>query len=166
MWQESTEPGSKSPVTSPSSSAAAWPDTLSRWRVESDQMHPLVSLQLALSHVREIARGHGLWSGFREAAGLGIRTEGRNETARLILSGELDYASASLIEDSLAVAQAEHDSIVVDLDDLTFMDSSGIEVFLHAEQRADASGGRIRIVNAHKHHRVFMLCGAQSLLGE
>lgn len=163
MLQSSTESGSN-PVSA-SVTPSLWAGRTAN-RIEPDQPGSLAPLQLALSHVREIARGNGLWSGFREAWGLGIRSEKSNQTARLILTGELDYASAPLIEEVLAIAQAEHKFVVVDLEDLEFMDSSGLEVFLHAAERAGDRAGRIRVVNGAKHRRVFVLCGAQSLLGE
>jgi anti-sigma B factor antagonist len=163
MWQESKESDSR--VSAAATLTPTWGDR-SASRIDPDQPRPGASLQLVLSHVREIARGHGLWSGFREGWGLSIRSEKGNGTARLVLSGELDYASAPLIDEFLAIAQAEHESVVVDLENLMFMDSSGIEVFLHAAKRAEDRDGRMRVVNSNMHRRVFVLCGAESLLGE
>lgn len=156
MLQKHTEPDRD--FLSFSNPAADW-----RW-IGPDQRHPLDSLQLALNNVREIARGDGLWNEFREGAGLRVRIGGQKEIAWLALSGELDRASLPLIEESLALAQSGHDSIVVDLEDLEFMDSSGIEAFLRAEIRARAAGGRVRVVNVHKHQRIFVICSARSLL--
>lgn len=158
MLQESTGPDS-SPLPIPYNSRATGP-----W-MDSDQS-PLVSPQFALSNVWEIAKGHGLWSGHRQRAGLSIRIEEQNESAWLRLSGELDDASSPLIEEDLAAAQYNHDSVVVDLSDLKFMDSSGINAFLNAEERAWATEGQIRVVNVHKHHKLFVICGALSLLGD
>lgn len=157
MLQKDSEPD-RDPISSASIPTAG------DWK-GSDQARPLASLQLALNNVQEIASGRGLWSEAREGAGLSIRIEGQKDTAWLMLSGELDYASRPLIEESLALAQSEHDSVVVDLDDLVFMDSSGIKVFLDANLRVRDAGGRVRVVNVHKHHRVFALCSALSLLG-
>lgn len=48
------------------------------------------------------------------------------------LHGELDMSSASELHEVLDVAVAHGGTILVDLSELTFMDSTGINVFLRA----------------------------------
>ncbi|HET7929660.1 MAG TPA: STAS domain-containing protein [Actinomycetota bacterium] len=48
------------------------------------------------------------------------------------LAGELDMSSASQLHEVLDVAVAHGGTILVDLSELTFMDSTGINVFLRA----------------------------------
>ena len=48
------------------------------------------------------------------------------------LAGELDMSTASQLHEVLDVAVAYGGTILVDLSDLTFMDSTGINVFLRA----------------------------------
>lgn len=127
---------------------------------------PRASLQLILANVREIARGHALWSDSREACGLSVQSEERDGKAWLYLGGELDFASQPLVEECLALAQDEHDSVVVDLEDLTFMDSCGIDAFLHAALRAEEEGGHFHVANCHRFRRLFVITSTAALLEE
>lgn len=93
-----------------------------------------------------------------------IRTERDQSAFRMFLSGELDLASADQLEQTLAAALVDRGAVVLDLEGLTFLDSSGIEVFMGAAQRAQAGGGRFHIVNSQKVQRVFEMTGTSSLL--
>ncbi|MGH9072207.1 MAG: STAS domain-containing protein [Acidimicrobiales bacterium] len=63
------------------------------------------------------------------------------------LSGELDLYSAPRLRDRLDELVVEGWAIiVVDLDQLAFMDSSGISVLVNSAKRARASGGELRLV--------------------
>ena len=135
-------------------------------RIDNGQGLPRASLQLVLAHVREIARGHALWSDPREACGLSVQSEERDGKAWLYLGGELDFASQPLVEECIALAQDEHDTVVVDLEDLTFMDSCGIDAFLHAAMRAEENGGHFHVANSHMHRRLFLITDTASLLEE
>lgn len=163
MWQEGSEPGSTLPAVSPGQPGALPGSPPSR-QSHDQGPGPRASLGLTLTHVREIAGGRGLWNCTQQAWGLGVRTEQQDGAIRLLLTGELDQASAPLAEQCVALAQEEHDSVIVDLEGLSFMDSSGIDIFLHAAKRARKTGGRIKVVNSHKHRRVFTLCQASFLL--
>lgn len=161
MWQEGQEPGRTLPAVSLGQIGVL--PTRQRY---DDRPGSLASLGLTLTHVREIAGGRGLWNCTRQAWGLSVRTEQQDGAIRLLLAGELDHASAALAEECVALAQEENDSVIVDLKDLSFMDSSGIDVFLHAAKRALNTRGHIQVVSTHKHRRVFTLCQADFLLEE
>lgn len=165
MWQEGQEPGRTLPAVS-LGQPGVLPDSPPSPQRYDDRPGPLASPGLTLTHVREIAGGRGLWNCTRQAWGLSVRTEQQDGAIRLLLTGELDQASTPLAEQCVALAQEENDSVIVDLKDLSFMDSSGIDVFLHAAKRVRSTRGRIQIVNTHKHRRVFMLCRAGFLLEE
>ncbi len=66
---------------------------------------------------------------------------------RIALSGELDIAVAPEFEAALRRALAESKSVIVDLDQLVFMDSSGLHRLAAAGARARQSG--VRLVVAH-----------------
>lgn len=64
-----------------------------------------------------------------------------DRTARLELHGELDLASAPQLEESLRAAdEQEVEQVWIDLDDLLFMDSTGLRVLLQAHSRCAARG--------------------------
>lgn len=152
MWQE---PAGPFHLDSSSNRPAAWPET-SPGGASDDP--------LALTHVWEIAMGAGFWRGNSQVGEMSLRAEQRDGSAWLLLAGELDYASVSLIEECLAAMQTRNDSVILDLQDVTFMDSSGIDILVHASRRADNKGGWVLVVNSHKHRRIFTLCDADCLL--
>src|SRR5947209_14245445 len=59
----------------------------------------------------------------------------------LHVRGDLDLATASLLKRCLDAAQSESgNDIMLDLGDLTFIDSSGISLVIEAHRRAVAKG--------------------------
>src|SRR6202035_76424 len=79
-------------------------------------------------------------------AGLALRTEERGGAVWLVLSGELDLATAPFVDEHLAAAQCGCDAVFVDLQDLNFMDVSGLAVFLTAAERGGGRGGRVGVI--------------------
>lgn len=94
------------------------------------------------------------------------RTESRNGVARIALSGELDMSTVRFMAESLA--RFENDgvgAIILDLRELTFLDSAGLHAFLQARDRASKNGHRLVMVGAsHQARRVFELTGTGFLL--
>ena len=65
----------------------------------------------------------------------------------VLVSGELDLASADKLEEAIRVAEkATEGAIVVDLTKLRFMDSIGLSVLLKAHTRSRHDGNRIRFL--------------------
>ena len=62
-------------------------------------------------------------------------------TARVVVQGELDLAAAPMLRDALDGLRREARSTVLDLRELTFMDSSGLRVLLEAGQHRAAGWG-------------------------
>ena len=72
--------------------------------------------------------------------GIGIEWEG--DVVRLRVKGELDLAVASqLVERVEAVRDSSAKLALIDLSDVTFMDSSGLRSLLAAQRVADAADG-------------------------
>jgi anti-anti-sigma factor len=59
---------------------------------------------------------------------------------RLVAVGELDIASAPLLEAALSEHRAAEASVVLDLSGITFMDSSGLKVLVRAANEARSNG--------------------------
>ena len=80
---------------------------------------------------------------------------------RLALSGELDLSSASQVEDVLKeIEESSPPLLVLDLRDLTFMDSTGLRVMVAADARARDGSRRLAIVQGPEPvHRVFRITG-------
>jgi anti-anti-sigma factor len=78
---------------------------------------------------------------------LEIRAERRAGDHVLALSGELDLATAPLVEAELeAAAATDADQIVLDLCGLDFIDSTGLRLILNADARARANGQGLRLL--------------------
>lgn len=70
--------------------------------------------------------------------------EGDRYIVRLI--GELDCAGAGEVEMALVLAgKTGAHRILLDIDELTFIDSTGLAVLMRAKHRADATGERLRM---------------------
>lgn len=77
----------------------------------------------------------------------------RNQHAIIVrLNGELDHHSAdrvrTLIEEAMMKDHVKH--LVMDMQELTFMDSSGIGVILGRYKQVKAKGGKLIICNANR----------------
>lgn len=85
---------------------------------------------------------------------------------RLALSGELDLSSATQIEEVLKdIEEAGPQVLVLDLRDLTFMDSTGLRVMVSADARARDASRRLVIVQGPETvHRVFRITGLDAHL--
>jgi anti-anti-sigma factor len=94
------------------------------------------------------------------------RTEARNGVARIALGGELDLATTPILGEQLQDAeQLDVDAIVLDLRDVTFIDSTGLAAFIRARERASRNGHRFLLVGANDSaRRLFELTGTQTLL--
>ncbi|MDP2710588.1 MAG: STAS domain-containing protein [Solirubrobacteraceae bacterium] len=82
------------------------------------------------------------------AAGqLGIRSERRGSDHVVALSGELDLATAQGAESELRAAEAtDAAQIILDLADLDFIDSTGLQLIIAADARCRAGGPRLRLL--------------------
>jgi anti-anti-sigma factor len=84
---------------------------------------------------------------------------------QLTLEGELDLATAPVLE--LELARAEKRSprlVIVDLRRLAFMDVGGMRVLLAAARRAKRDGYELAIVRGASVQRLFELTGVDSIL--
>jgi anti-sigma B factor antagonist len=77
-----------------------------------------------------------------------FRIDVRSEQDRIVLClhGELDLASASLLQSEIESAEIGKTAMVVlDLEDLEFIDSTGLRIILAAHERSQAHGQEFAI---------------------
>jgi anti-sigma B factor antagonist len=75
-------------------------------------------------------------------------------------SGELDLVALPELRARLRPAIRPGATVVLDLQDVTFMDSSALSVVLTADRQLRATGGCLRLVNvADEVLRVLRICG-------
>ena len=67
-------------------------------------------------------------------------------TAWVQVTGELDIATATPLQRALGGPQARVPLVVLDLRELTFMDSSGVHAIVNASNRARDAGRRLIVV--------------------
>ncbi len=81
-----------------------------------------------------------------------LRTKLAERTMTVRLSGELDHHGAKGLMDRLDALMEQNLPVktILDLEGLTFMDSSGIAVILRAKRRMEALGGNLIVVNIPK----------------
>jgi anti-anti-sigma factor len=76
------------------------------------------------------------------------------------LFGDVDLATAPIAEEELRRAESSEELIVLDLQSVSFMDSTGIRMVIGADQRLRERGGTLRIVRVpHQVHKLFELVG-------
>ena len=87
------------------------------------------------------------------------RVEGRGRVVVLELLGELDIAAREEADRALEAAIASASvAVVVNLQGLTFMDSTGVRCIFKAKTLADAAGIRLAVLNGSgPGHRVLAL---------
>ncbi len=86
----------------------------------------------------------------------------------IALSGELDMATVPTLEEHLVRAESDGAAaIMIDLRELTFMDSTGLHAFLGARNRADTTGRPLLLIGAQAPvRRLFKLTGQDGLLDD
>ena len=93
---------------------------------------------------------------------LSFATTVTGETAVVALTGELDVSGASLLEQEIERVAADHDAktLVLDLTQLEFMDSTGLRLVVLADNRMRQQGRRFALVRGPVDvQRVFELTG-------
>jgi anti-sigma B factor antagonist len=93
---------------------------------------------------------------------LTLTTSQEEEAVRIELAGELDLSSALTFDEQLRRIEDEADerAVLLDLEGLKFMDSTGLRLIVNAHQRALKAGRRLAIVHASKTvRRIFRLTG-------
>lgn len=79
----------------------------------------------------------------------------------LALAGELDVATAPELEELLnEIRGGNHARVMVDLSELSFVDSAGVSVLIKAKREAEAAGSQFLLRRPTAQvHRVFALVG-------
>jgi anti-anti-sigma factor len=97
---------------------------------------------------------------------LTLRSEREGDVHTISLSGELDLATAAEVQRELERVEAtDAESIVLDLSELTFMDSTGVRLLVTAHARARADSNRLALLRGGRAvQRILQLSGVDTLL--
>ncbi|MEV4617515.1 STAS domain-containing protein [Asanoa sp. NPDC049573] len=92
----------------------------------------------------------------------------RPDVVVLRLSGELDLSTAPHLSERIdEVVGDGRTSIVIDLEEVTFCDSTGMSAFIRGHHLSSAAGGSLRLTGAQGVvARVLKISGLDTLLGD
>lgn len=94
-----------------------------------------------------------------------IETSESETSVRILVAGELDLATAPLLDGEVRQVEATAASLVIDLSGVTFMDSSGLRLLVDAHQRSQENGNRLQIIEGSEPvRRVLRLSGLDQQL--
>lgn len=95
-----------------------------------------------------------------------LRTENRGAVTVLHLAGELDMGTAPELESAVeALVEADRSRLLLQLAELEFCDSAGLNSFIRGDRRCRRQGGWLRITAARGHvKRVVELSGIDEVL--
>ena len=76
-----------------------------------------------------------------------VHLQPRSDVALIVVSGELDLASAPELEQALDQIRPERNKLaIVDLRELEFMDSTGLSIIVRAHQRLAEAGCELTLI--------------------
>jgi anti-anti-sigma factor len=101
-----------------------------------------------------------------DRGGLDVTTERQGTDGRVILAGELDLAGADALQQAIdELRNAEVSRIVVDLQALEFMDSTGLRTLIQAHVRSEEDGRELWLIRGRESvQRVFELTRTDEVL--
>src|SRR5438128_2474027 len=100
-----------------------------------------------------------------QASAFSVVSEQRDSQVRLLLSGELDLASAPQFERAVSDASREVPAaIVLDLSALDFLDSHGLRSILRDQQLCEETGCLLSVIPGEQAQRLFELTGLSERL--
>ncbi|MBB2911065.1 anti-anti-sigma factor [Streptosporangium becharense] len=76
--------------------------------------------------------------------GVSVKADGTGKKV-VTACGEVDIATAHLLDAHLGRASRDCGEVVVDMTGISFMDASGLTALIHADNRARARGVRLRL---------------------
>jgi anti-anti-sigma factor len=90
-----------------------------------------------------------------------VQCERRDAAAIVTVAGELDLDSAEQLREVLRSPEAQAPTVILDLREVTFIDSSGLSVVVREHQRASAADCRFAVAvgGAPAVQRLFDLSG-------
>ena len=86
----------------------------------------------------------GVWS----VEGASLSAESRGDTVIIAISGDLDIVTSPQLDECLTQAEADHNTIILDFGEVSFLDTSALAVIVGHWKKAEARGGALALANA------------------
>jgi anti-sigma B factor antagonist len=89
-----------------------------------------------------------------------------NSTVEVLIKGEIDaYTAPKLRESLFPLSEQEQVSMIVDLTDVSYMDSTGLGVFVGLFKSIKAHNGKFKLVGlSERLHRLFDITGLADII--
>jgi anti-sigma B factor antagonist len=89
-----------------------------------------------------------------------------DRAARVLVVGELDLASSEKLDRALTQALTDADEVVLDLSEVSFIDSTGLSTILSGVSTSQLNGGKLTISSSlpPQARKLFELVGMQDAL--
>jgi anti-anti-sigma factor len=97
-------------------------------------------------------------------APLSIRNSVRAGRHTLAVAGELDLDSANKLEEAIREVCASGAQLVIDLREVTFMDSTGLRVLIVAGSLCEEKGHELQIIPGEDIQRILEMSGLDRVL--
>ena len=90
----------------------------------------------------------------------------RDEEIVVLVAGEIDaYTAPKLREELLSLTEAGNRSITVNLQDVSYLDSTGLGVFVGIFKQLRANGGELRLIHlSDRLKRLFEITGLSNVM--
>ncbi|MFJ4982127.1 STAS domain-containing protein [Streptomyces coeruleorubidus] len=101
----------------------------------------------------------------QQPRGLSVVVTATDGIRVLTLAGEIDHHTGAPLRQALDVSDTARPRIVIDMRQVTFMDSSGINILIAAHQAVTAAGGWLRLAGpAGAVMRTLQIVGVDALI--
>jgi len=87
----------------------------------------------------------GVWS---SVEGTSLSAESRGDSVVVTVHGDLDIVTSPQLDECLTRAEESHNRIILDLADVSFLDTSALAVIVGHWKRAEAAGGTLALAGA------------------
>ncbi|WP_026568252.1 anti-sigma factor antagonist [Bacillus sp. UNC41MFS5] len=90
----------------------------------------------------------------------------RDEEIMVLVAGEIDaYTAPKLREELLSLAEAGNKSITVNLQDVSYLDSTGLGVFVGLFKQLKEKGGELKLIQlSDRIKRLFEITGLSNVM--
>lgn len=97
---------------------------------------------------------------------LSVNTEKNNDHTVVKIAGEIDaYTAPELKESFLPLMKESSNHVQVDLEEVNYMDSTGLGVFVSALKASNESGSTFEVINVHDRvYRIFKITGLDEII--
>ena len=80
--------------------------------------------------------------------GASLSAESRGDTVIITISGDLDIVTSPQLDECLTEAEADHTRIILDLGEVSFLDTIALAVIVGHWKKAEARGGTLALARA------------------